>query len=195
MDQEYPIFHLPQVVTILLDLLYTLGMIDTDFSEEYSDIVPSPELEQQGRELGAKLRNIPITLICPYSSLFLARTMEIYLSEIAMIKADVVNIHEFGHIYVAACTGMIARHGFLLFEDSCCDKHTVERYANITATLKGKNCTINSIVPPNENFFQKFIDGMTLCNWIVYELAAYYNIADENLISGIVKNNAYLSGD
>lgn len=192
MDREYPIFHLPQIVAILLHLFYELGFIPTDFANEYQSIAPDSGLEQRGSELGSQLRGFPISLIYPYTSCFLARIMAVYLSEIAMIKADMVDIHEFGHVYVAACTRMIAPHGFLLFEDACGDAHTLARYRSVTATLQNRNCVLTSISLPKAPFFQRFIDGMTLCNWAVFDLAAHYDIPDENLISGIVKNSAYV---
>lgn len=191
MDREYPIFHLPQIVVALLNLFQEIGIIPKKFCGEESKVVLDQDLENAGITLGRQARDCPITLISPYQSAFLAKVMSIYFSEIAMVHSTVIDIHEFSHVNIAACTKQIAPQVFVLFRDDSADKHTIGRYQVLADCLADHQCKLLEIQIPKSRFFHKFINGMTLCNWMVYELAKHYDIPDANIITRMVKNTTY----
>jgi glucose/mannose-6-phosphate isomerase len=129
-DREYPLFHVPQYVGILLNAFFKLGILKTDYSDSLVSL--ATELKQHFTVekiedwiyMAKQFVDRPLILISTsfWSQSFLKLAL-MHLNEIAMVMAHRNSIHEFGHSEVASLSGPKKEVGIFLFRDEC-DQYT-----------------------------------------------------------------------
>lgn len=202
-DREYPLFHAPQYFVILLDLLFELGFIASNYQKQisvaakWSQKALSHTQIINAQSVALQLRNKDIILLASakwYISLL--KLVKMHINEMAMAPAHRNFVREFGHSEVGVLTSPKQKQALWLFVDGKEDVYTKNKMRKLVSVLtkkipQNKNVTVVQTMLGQTDFFKQFFYTLQFVQYVVYFLGVYYNFTSRELISTIAGNMWY----
>lgn len=203
-DREYPLFHVPQYFSILLDIFAELKMLDSNFQNELKETATYLKREfteqriKQAELVAERLRDREIVFLAEPKWYFtLLKLVDMHFNEMSMVSAHRNFFHEFTHSEVAVFTNPKNKLAAVIFRDADEDKYTNEKINRLVEVLtdkntkQNKNIEIIEIKLDQENFFQKFFSNLLFINYVAYFSGIYYDTESRELISISADNPWY----
>lgn len=203
-DREYPLFHVPQYFSILLDIFAELKMLDSNFKNELKETAKYLKQEfsatkiKLAESIAGKLRDKEIIIIAnPLWYVSLLKLVDMHFNEMSMSPAHRNFLHEFTHSEVAVLTDPKSKHAVMLFRDIDEDHYTREKAERLISVLNDKKMEQNNhielieIKMDQNNFFNKLFSTLFFVNHIAYHLGTYYDTKSRELISTTAGNPWY----
>ncbi|HSW47718.1 MAG TPA: SIS domain-containing protein [Candidatus Saccharimonadales bacterium] len=195
-DREYPLFHVPQYFSILLDIFAELKMIKSNYYKELEESVAflknyfTEERIKLSELIAGKLRDREIIFLAnPMWYFTLLKLADMHFNEMSMAPAHRNFFHEFTHSEVAVFTNPKNKLAIVIFRDAEEDEYTNEKIDNLVSILTDKNTAQNKNIELIEihlnqaNFFEKFFSSLLFTNYIAYFLGIYNKTESRELIS------------
>ncbi len=201
-DREYPLFHVPQYFSILLDVFYRLGVLNSNYQDKLAETARflkqefSEEKIAQAVEVAKQLRDCEIVLLAtPKWYQTLLKIVKMHFNEIAMAPAHSNHFHEFCHSEVAIHNDPISKQAIILFKDEE-DDYTEQKMRNLQKLLstdirENQKISFVQIEMNHDNFFQQLFSTLLFVHHVTYELGKYYNVKSRDLISQAAQNQWY----
>lgn len=198
-DREYPLFHVPQYLGILLDVFFELGFLSSNYLSELSaaqDFLRSLDA-QSAMAIARQLQNREIMLLAsPKWHLSLLKLTTMHFNEMAMASAHRNFFNEFTHSEIAALSNPSSPKAVVLFEDADEDEYTKTKMANAKALLtsdvpQNVNITCLSIGLQGDTFLKKLFSTLLFVQQIALTLGEYYDTPSRELISLAAGNPWY----
>lgn len=204
-DREYPLFHVPQYFSILLDIFHRLGLLSENYYDQVIDTVRQLQVNFnedkriEAKEISEKLRDSEIVLLATakwYQSLL--KIVKMHFNEIAMVPAHQNFFHEFCHSEVAVFTNPNRRLSILLFRDMNDDEYTQKKMDHTVSLLsqpnpENDNISVVIVEISSDNFISQIFSTLLFVHYIVYFLGSSYNTESRDLISSTAGNPWYSS--
>jgi glucose/mannose-6-phosphate isomerase len=201
-DREYPLFHVPQYLSILLNVFHGLGMLPSNYQRELTEMVSylkeelSEEKKAQAVYVAEQLKDRDIVLLATAKWYeVLLKIVKMHFNEMAMAPAHCNYFHEFCHSEVAVLSDPVSRQGIVLFKDEE-DDYTEEKIQNLMRLLspdlkQNHNISFIQLEMNQDSFLKKLFSTLLFIHYVTYELGRYYNVSSRGLISGAAQNPWY----
>jgi len=203
-DREYPLFHVPQYFSILLDVFFELKILKSNFHDALKETVNhlknefTAEKITQANILSEKLRDREIVFIAsPKWYVSLLKLADMHFNEMSMASAHRNYFHEFTHSEIAVFSHPKQKMGIVLFRDIGDDQYINNKMDNFIEIITNpqaepnKNIELLEILLNQENFVTKLFSTLLFLNHIAYFLGLYYNTPSRELISTAAGNPWY----
>jgi glucose/mannose-6-phosphate isomerase len=203
-DREYPLFHVPQYLSILLDIFAELKMLDSNFQNELKETAVYLKQEfteqkiKQAELIAERLMDREIVFLAEPKWYFtLLKLVDMHFNEMSMAPAHRNFFHEFTHSEVAVFTDPKNKLAVVIFRDADEDKYANEKINRLVEILTDKNAKQNKNIEiveiklDQKDFFQRFFSNLLFINYIAYFLGIYYDIESRELISISADNPWY----
>ncbi len=203
-DREYPLFHVPQYFSILLDIFAELKMLKSNFQEELKETVDYLKEEfgeqkiKQAESIAEQLKDREIVFLAsPKWYTTLLKLVDMHFNEMSMAPAHRNFFHEFTHSEVAVFTDPKNKLAVMIFRDIDEDSYTSDKVGRLISILtdkkakQNKNITLVEIKMEQDNFFKKFFSTLLFVNYIAYFLGIYNDMESRELISTSAGNPWY----
>ncbi len=202
-DREYPLFHAPQYLSIMLDIFYRMGLIDTNYEKEIHEAARYVEerfTEQEeltAQALAEQLHGHNVILIAnPKWYLSLLKLAKMHINEIAMAPCHRNYIHEFGHSEVATLTSPKQKQAVWFFIDGDDDDYTKEKVDTMTALLtkevpQNEHVTVAKTRLDQDGFFKQLFFTLQFVQYTSYFLGVLSGHESRELISTAAGNPWY----
>ena len=202
-DRHYPLFHVPQFFSILIDICYHLGFLFSNFekelkeTEKYLQKFLTKEKLIEAKKLANYLFDKDIILIAtPQIYLIFLKLFKMHLNEIAMAPAHRNMFHEFSHSEVAVCTNPTRKQLLWFFLNDNEDEYTENKFENVKKLmtekiLENKNISIQETRIKSNDFFNNFFGNLLFNSYVVYYLGLLYDTHSRDLISQSLGNLWY----
>jgi glucose/mannose-6-phosphate isomerase len=204
-DREYPLFHVPQYFSSLLDIFWHLGVLESNYQDELAETVRFLRAEftaqkiALAKKIAVQLHDHEIILLAtPKWYQGLLKIVKMHFNEIAMVPAHGNFFHEFCHSEIAVFTNPQTKMGILLFKDKDEDEYTEKKMANLVALLssdqpQNRNIAVAEIEMNQSSFLQQLFSTLLFVHFITFELGCYTNTESRDLISEAAGNPWYNS--
>lgn len=197
-DREYPLFHVPQYFSILLDVFHGFGLLGSNYEKELAETAEylkgefAGGMTKQAKGVAKRLRGREIILLAsPEWHLSLLKLTKMHFNEIAMVPAHRNFLHEFAHSEVATLTS--GRQAILIFKGEE-DGLAEEKIGKLSDFAKeNKNAEVVVIDLGKGDFFKQFFSALLFVQHITYSLGSYYRTESKDLISRASGNTWYSS--
>ncbi len=203
-DREYPLFHVPQYFSILLDIFAELKMLDSNFQNELKETATYLKQEfteqkiKQAELVAERLRDREIVFLAEPKWYFtLLKLVDMHFNEMSMAPAHRNFFHEFTHSEVAVFTDPKNKLAIVIFRDADEDNYANEKINRLVKIFtdkkakQNKNIELVEIKLDQKNFFQKFFSTLLFINYAAYFLGIYNNMESRELISTSAGNSWY----
>lgn len=203
-DREYPLFHVPQYFSILLDLFFRLGILKSNFQSELKETVAfltahfTQEKIEQTELLAHHLQDREIVFIAPPKwYIALLKLADMHFNEMAMVPAHRNYFHEFTHSEVAVFSDPKHKLAIMMFRDLEQDLYISKKMDHFAHLItdphveQNRNIVFQEIVMDQSNFFNKFFTTLLCLNYTAYFLGVYANVQSRELISTAAGNPWY----
>lgn len=201
-DREYPLFHVPQYLAILLDVLHKLGFLPSNYLSELqaaSDLLHrlADEKIRLAEGVARRLRDRDIIFLAsPRWHLALLKLVDMHFNEMAMARAHRNHVHEFSHSEVAVLSDPDSPHAIVVFEDQDEDEYSRAKVRSLEQLLtspapQNRNIEFVSIDVEGRNFFDKIFSTLLFTQYIALSLGRYYDTPSRELISQAAGNPWY----
>lgn len=198
-DREYPLFHVPQYLGILLDVFFELGLLSSNYLNELSatqEFLKSLDT-QNAKTVAQQLHDREIMLLAsPKWHLSLLKLATMHFNEMAMAPAHRNFFNEFTHSEIAALSNPSSPKAVMLFEDPDENDYTKKKIANTKALLtsdipQNANITYLSISLQGDTFLKKLFSALLFVQQVSLALGEYYDTPSRELISLAAGNPWY----
>jgi len=202
-DREYPLFHVPQYLSILLDIFFELGLTETNYAEEMEKVIELLKEEidlkttNEAREMANSIKDGEIILLAsPKWHLSLLKLLCMHFNEIAMNPCHRNLFNEFTHSEVASLTNPNSKRSIIIFKDIKENKYITDKMDNLMNILSEEvmeNKKINPIMikMDGKDFFENFFRTLLFFHHVTYFLGAQNNVISRELISRSAGNPWY----
>lgn len=202
-DREYPLFHVTQYFSILLDAFFELKILKSNFQDvlkETTDYLKNEftlEKIEQANKLAQKLRDREIVFIAsPKWYVSLLKLADMHFNEMSMASAHRNFFHEFTHSEIAAFSHPKQKMAIVLFRDIGDDQYIndkMDKFIKIITNpaTQNENIELLEIVLNQQNFVSKLFSTLLFLNHMAYFLGLYYNTPSRELISTAAGNPWY----
>lgn len=203
-DREYPLFHVPQYFSILLDLFFQLGILKSNYQTQLAQAVESlkreftPDKIHSAERIANSLQHREIVFIAsPKWYVSLLKLADMHFNEMAMVPAHRNYFHEFTHSEVAVFSDPPRPLAIVLFRDANGDKYIqdkMDRFIQLITDKKAeqnKKITLVEIKLNQDGFLDKFFSTLLYLNHIAYFLGVYSDVKSRELISTAAGNPWY----
>ena len=140
-DREYPLFHVTQYFSILLDMFGQLGIIPTANPPDLKFVASRlcdrrREAKVVGKSLASGAQEASLLLLAqPFWHDCLLKLCKMHLNEIAMVPASRNYFHEFCHSEVAVLSDPTVQYAVLAFTDESDDDYTRAKLEHLVTLL------------------------------------------------------------
>lgn len=202
-DREYPLFHVGQYFSILIQMFHKLGLLDTDHGPEVCALAKTletdftPTLRTLAADAAARSENANIIMLgSPKWHEGLLKLAKMHFNEIAMVPATRNYFHEFCHSEVAALTDPERRHSILIFSDPEEDDYTRAKRQNLVSLLtapipQNTNVTVTEIELDQPTFIRQYFTALEFIQHLTLDLGKARETTSRNLISEAAGNLWY----
>ncbi|MFF2149205.1 SIS domain-containing protein [Kitasatospora sp. NPDC058190] len=202
-DREYPLFHVGQYFSILLDMFLELGLIKDDHRAEVAALPGhlatdfSAALQEQARATARCSQDANLLMLAsPKWYMSLLKLAKMHFNEMAMAPATRNYFHEFCHSEVATLSDPDRRHSVLLFRDPDDDAYTRQKMDNLVRLLtrdipQNRNVTVTEIALDQPTFMRKYFTALEFVQHTALELGRSYDTRSRDLISEAAGNPWY----
>ncbi|MGW0853717.1 SIS domain-containing protein [Streptomyces sp. NPDC002690] len=202
-DREYPLFHVGQYFSILVDMFLKLGLLDEDHGPEVRALAQTletdftPSLRELAADAAVRSEDSNIIMLgSPKWHESLLKLAKMHLNEIAMVPATRNYFHEFCHSEVATLSDPVRRHSILIFSDPEEDEYTRAKSKNLVALLtapipQNANVTVTEIELDQPTFMRQYFTALEFVQYLTLDLGKVRETASRNLISEAAGNPWY----
>lgn len=203
-DREYPLFHVPQYFSILLDIFYELKIVQTNYIDMLATTADmlrsefSVEKINEAKQIADELYGREIIFIAaPKWYVSLLKLANMHFNEMAMVPAHRNYFHEFTHSEVAVFSDPLHILSVVMFRDIDSDQYKQEKMTRFTNIIsdktvnQNKNISIHELILDKGNFFGNFFSTLYFLNYIAYFLGIKHNFKSRELISTAAGNPWY----
>ncbi len=203
-DREYPLFHVPQYFSILLDLFFELNILKSNYFNELQAVTHFLKQEFQAEKIreaeavANRLRDHEIVFIAqPKWYISLLKLADMHVNEMAMVPAHRNYFHEFTHSEVAVFSDPKEKLGIVLLKDPGKDEYMRKKMERFSRLMTDEQVRQNDQIELVEielnqtNFFEKFFSTLLFINHVSYFLGIYANVKSRELISTAAGNPWY----
>jgi len=184
-DFEYPLFHVPQFLSIILKFFYDFDLISSDYfielqriSKKISNINLRTEFIKLQYIAKRIFKSEIILLADPKWYLILLKLFKMHLNEIAMISAHRNYLHEFTHSEVAILSNPKEKKSILIVKDNENDFLTRKKIISLKKMfnrniIENKNIFVTEFPIRGNSFLEKFyfsIFRFSLLNLILADM-------------------------
>ncbi|MEU3251218.1 SIS domain-containing protein [Streptomyces sp. NPDC006997] len=202
-DREYPLFHVGQYFSILVDMFLRLGLLDEDHGPAVRALAENlrtdftPELRALAADAAARSENANVIMLgSPKWHESLLKLAKMHFNEIAMVPATRNFFHEFCHSEVATLTDPERRHSVLVFSDPEEDDYTRAKRRNLVSLLtapipQNANVTVTQIELDQPTFIRQYFTALEFVQYLTLDLGRARETKSRNLISEAAGNPWY----
>ncbi|GFH34804.1 SIS domain-containing protein [Streptomyces pacificus] len=202
-DREYPLFHVGQYFSILVDMFLKLGLLDKDHGPEVRALAQdletdfTPALRELAADAAVRSEDSNIIMIgSPKWHESLLKLAKMHFNEIAMVPATRNYFHEFCHSEVATLSDPVRRHSILIFSDPEEDDYTRAKRENLVSLLtapipQNGNVTVTEVELDQPTFIRQYFTALEFVQYLVLDLGKARETASRNLISEAAGNPWY----
>lgn len=203
-DREYPLFHVPQYFSILLDIFYELKIFKTNYISELTKTAQLLKTEfneskiATASKIADELNGREIVFIAsPKWYISLLKLANMHFNEMAMVPSHRNYFHEFTHSEVAVFSDPTHKLSIVMFRDVDGDQYKQEkmmRFNNLISDpsiYQNRNIYIHEILIDKNNFFDNFFSTLYFLNYVAYFLGVENNVKSRELISTSAGNPWY----
>ncbi len=200
-DPEFPLFHVPQFFSILLDAFHSIGLLRTNFEPDLKATVTflqpmmSDSLAQNTRVLAQELYDHDVILIASARWYFsLLKLAKMHLNEIGRAPAHRDLLHEFSHSEICVCTDPKSSQCVLVFHDDSEHPYTNWKIENLTELLtesisENKHNLVRSVPMQGHTYLEKFFSTLLFIQHMVIELAGHYRTDSKRILISKASGN------
>ena len=193
-DPEYPLFHVPQFLSILLNVFFNLHFIKSNYINQFRIINKKMRNVDKANSLkhfeyfSKKLRDSEIILIAnPKWYLALLKLIKMHFNEVAMASAHRNYFHEFTHSEIALLSDPKQKISILLFHELSDDKLTNKKIVTIMKLFNKKyskniNIELFEFEIQAKNFLEEFLITLQKFYYYTYFLGRYNDTINRDLI-------------
>jgi glucose/mannose-6-phosphate isomerase len=204
-DREYPLFHVGQYFSILVDMFLRIGLLEKDYGPEVRALAEdlqgdfTPELRALAADAAVRSENANIIMLgSPKWHESLLKLAKMHFNEIAMVPATRNFFHEFCHSEVATLTDPERRHSILVFTDPEEDEYTQAKRKNLVSLLtapipQNANITVTEIELGQPTFIRQYFTALEFVQYLTLDLGKARETKSRNLISEAAGNPWYHS--
>ncbi|MFN8771052.1 MAG: SIS domain-containing protein [Neisseriaceae bacterium] len=203
-DREYPLFHVPQYFSILLDIFYELNILKSNYKKELIETVSKLRAEFdekkiiEAKQIADELYGREIVFIAnPKWYVSLLKLANMHFNEMAMVPAHRNYFHEFTHSEVAVFSDPSHILSIVMFRDIDNDRYNQEKMTSFASIIsektvkQNKNISIHEIILDKSNFSENLFSTLYFLSYIAYFLGIKYNTKSRELISTAAGNPWY----
>lgn len=202
-DREYPLFHVPQYFSILLDLFFEFGVLKNNYQKDLRSCsiflkkYHNRSMIKNAQRMAKKMKGRDIVLLAsPKWYLTLLKLADMHLNEMAMVPSHRNYFHEFTHSEVAVFTDPKKPLGIILFRDHNEDAYTRTKMKNVVSILsarhrENKHIEIAEVQLNQKTFINNFFQGLLFTNELALALGKKTNTKSRELISRTAGNPWY----
>lgn len=204
-DREYPLLHVPQYFSIVLDAFCQLGILSTNYQDDLREAAHKMRIAfndiklAHAREFAEKItQGETVLLATPKWYEALLKIVKMHLNEIAMVPAHRNSFHEFCHSEVAVFGDQKPRRNILIFRDPEEDDYTRRKMANLAGLFDEVADAENGLrvmeyEVQGANFIEQIFSCLLFISYVTYYLGVHHNKPSRDLISQAAGNPWYSS--
>lgn len=202
-DREYPLFHVGQYFSILVDMFLKLGLLREDYGPEARALAKTletdftPALRELAADAAVRSEGANVIMLgSPKWHESLLKLAKMHFNEIAMVPATRNYFHEFCHSEVATLSDPERKHSILVFSDPDEDDYTQAKRKNLVSLLtapipQNANVTVTEIELDQPTFMRQYFTALEFVQYLTLDLGKLRETQSRNLISEAAGNPWY----